>query len=145
MNKKKVKQSRKKSNSRSLREKIKLLVYADAPTCATGFGTVSRNILGGLQATGRYDISILGINYWGTPHEYPYKIWPTGTNKDNDPYGRQKAVSMIPNMPFDLIFFLQDSFILNFLPDLIPHLKSLIDLLSQYVIFLLTASHVSSG
>ena len=100
-----------------------MLVYADDPTCVTGFGTVSRNILGGLQATGCYDISILGINYWGTPHEYPYKIWPTGTNKDNDPYGRQKAVSMIPNMPFDLIFFLQDSFILNFLPDLIPHLK----------------------
>ncbi len=122
MSKKKVKQTRKRS-ARIPNNKIKLLVYADTPTCATGFGTVSRNILGGLQATGRYEISILGINYWGTPHEYPYRIWPTGTNKDNDPYGRQRAMGMIPTMEFDLIFFVQDSFILNFLPELIPHLE----------------------
>jgi glycosyltransferase involved in cell wall biosynthesis len=31
---------------------------------------------------------------------------------------------MIPQMDFDLLFFLQDTFILDFLPELIPHLKN---------------------
>lgn len=104
-------------------KKIRVLAYCDSPTCATGFGTVSRNIFEGVHKTGRYDIDILGINYWGDPHDFPYRIWPTGTNAERDPYGRQKVCSMIPKMEFDILFLLQDSFILNFLPQLIPHLK----------------------
>lgn len=103
--------------------KIKVLAYCDSPTCATGFGTVSRNIFEGLYATGRYDIKILGINYWGDPHNFPYQIWPTGTNSERDPYGRKKVCGMIPRMEYDLLFFLQDTFILDFLPELIPYLK----------------------
>ena len=104
-------------------EKIKVLGYCDAPTCATGFGTVSRNIFEGLQRTGRYQIDVLGINYWGDPHNFPYRIWPTGTNQQKDPYGRQKVMEMIPQMDFDILFLLQDSFILEFIPKLIPNLK----------------------
>jgi len=124
-------QKRKTSKGRQVRstvknqEKIKVLAYMDSPTCATGFGTVSRNILMGLYNTGRYDIDIFGINYWGDPHNFPFRIWPAGTGDPNkDPYGRQKAVNMIPNMDFDILFCLQDTFILNFLPTLIPHLKT---------------------
>jgi D-inositol-3-phosphate glycosyltransferase len=102
-------------------KKIKILAYADSPTCATGFGTVSRNILGGLYATGKYEIDILGINYWGDPHNFPFRIWPTGINTDRDPYGRKKVFSMIQQMDFDILFFLQDTFILDFLPEL--HIK----------------------
>ncbi|KKN10002.1 hypothetical protein LCGC14_1041080, partial [marine sediment metagenome] len=102
--------------------KIKVLAYCDSPTCATGFGTVSRNIFEGLYNTGRYDIDILGINFWGDPHDMPYRIWPTGTNQQKDPYGRQKVLDMVPTMEFDILFFLQDSFIMEFIPKLIPHL-----------------------
>lgn len=104
-------------------KKIKVLAYCDSPTCATGFGTVSRNIFEALYKTGRYSIDVLGINYWGDPHGYPYRIWPTGTNGERDPYGRKKVCSMIPRMEYDILFFLQDTFILEFLPELIPHLK----------------------
>lgn len=99
-------------------KKIKVLAYCDAPTCATGFGTVSRNILSGLYASGRYDIDILGINYWGDPHGFPFRIWPTGINGERDPYGRKKVFNMIPQMDYDILFFLQDTFILDFLPEL---------------------------
>lgn len=98
--------------------KIKILAYCDAPTCATGFATVSRNILSGLHATGKYDIDILGINYWGDPHMFPFRIWPTGINGERDPYGRKKSFKMIQQMDFDILFFLQDTFILDFLPEL---------------------------
>ena len=109
---------------KDMKDKVKILFYGDAPPCATGFATVARNVLMGLHNTGRYDIKILGINYWGDPHEFPFPIWPTGTNQEKDPYGRQKVANMIPTMEFDVLFFLQDSFILNFLPQVIEHLKS---------------------
>jgi len=105
-------------------KKIKILAYCDSPTCATGFGTVSRNIFEGLYRTGRYEIDILGINYWGDPHNFPYRIWPVGTNPQKDPYGRQKVINMIQQMDFDILFFLQDTFIMDFLPVLMPHLKA---------------------
>jgi D-inositol-3-phosphate glycosyltransferase len=111
------------ANKNNVKEKVRVLAYCDAPTCATGFGTVSRNILSGLYATGRYEIDILGINYWGDPHNFPFRIWPTGTNAEKDPYGRKKVFSMIPRMEYDILFFLQDSFILDFLPELHKYLR----------------------
>jgi glycosyltransferase involved in cell wall biosynthesis len=99
-------------------KKIKVLAYCDTPSCATGFSTVSRNIFEALYKTGRYEIEVLGINFWGNPHNFPYKIWPVGTNNERDPYGRVKVVNMIPRMDYDILFFLQDTFILDFLPQL---------------------------
>ena len=108
----------------STQKKIKVVAYCDSPTCATGFATVSRNILDGLHNTGRFDIDLFGINYWGDPHNFPYRIWPAGTNSDKDPYGRKKAFSMIQQMEFDILFFLQDTFILEFLPELHNSLRA---------------------
>lgn len=108
----------------SKNERIKVLAYCDAPVCATGFATVSRNILSGLYSTGKYDIDVLGINYWGDPHNYPFRIWPTGINNEKDPYGRTKSFSMIQQMDYDILFFLQDTFILEFLPQLHNELRS---------------------
>ena len=105
-------------------KKIKVLVYADAPTCATGFSTVSRNICEALYKTGRYEIDIFGINFWGDPYTLPYRIWPAGTNQERDPYGRTKFGNMAQHMEFDILFCLQDTFILEFMPDLISKLKA---------------------
>jgi len=113
---KKIKRSKKQN-------KIKVVAYCDSPSVATGFGTVSRNILSGLYDTGRYDIDVLGINYWGDPHEFPFRIFPTGVNSQRDPYGREKICGMIPQMQYDILFFLQDTFILSFLPELIKKLE----------------------
>lgn len=103
--------------------KIRVLAYCDSPTCATGFATVSRNVLMGLYNTGRYSIDVIGINYWGDPHNFPFRIWPAGTNAENDPYGRKKAFDMIHKMEYDVLFFLQDTFILDFLPQLHESLR----------------------
>ena len=112
------------AKGQTLNKKIKILAYCDSPTCATGFGTVSRNILTGLHNTGRYDINILGINYWGDPHDFPFRVWPTGINSERDPYGRKKVFQQIQQMEFDILFFLQDTFILDFLPELHNALKN---------------------
>jgi glycosyltransferase involved in cell wall biosynthesis len=106
-------------------KKIKLLYYGDAPNVATGFASVSRNILTGLHATGKYDITVLGVNHHGDPHPYPFPIWPIG-NGSQDPYGRQRAADMMmnPGLEFDVLFMLQDSFILQFMRDVMPKLKT---------------------
>jgi len=105
-------------------EKIKILYYGDSPTVATGFGTVSRNILGGLHATGKYDISVLGVNYWGDPHSMPFPIWPVGIGS-SDPYGRQRVFDkMLKDFSFDILFLFQDSFILeSFMAQGLPKLR----------------------
>lgn len=105
--------------------KIKLLFYGDAPTVATGFGTVSRNILVGLHNTGKYDIQVMGVNYWGDPHPFPFPIWPIGIGGKQDPYGRQRASDMMMslNHSFDVLFMIQDSFILEYMDQVMPALK----------------------
>lgn len=103
--------------------KKKILVYADSPTVKTGFGTVSRNILEILYKTGEYDIDIFGINYHGTPHQFPYNIWPAMDHQAGDPYGKKKFCQFAIKHDFDILWVLQDTFIVDFLPEIIEHLR----------------------
>jgi len=104
-------------------KKIRLVYYGDAPSVATGFGKVSKNILGPLYQTGKYEIFCFGVNYMGVPHPFPFQIYPMLPNPQGDPYGREKVKQIIPQMEFDLLFMLQDSFIMTFIPDLVNDLK----------------------
>jgi len=104
-------------------EKIKVLYYGDGPQVATGFATVTRNILMPMYETGRYDITVLGINYHGEPHEFPFPTWPVNNNPERDPYGRKFIQERIMNIDFDILFMVQDSFILEFIKDMLPQLK----------------------
>lgn len=106
-------------------KKTKLLFYGDTPTGTTGFSSVSKNILKRLQKTGKYEISILGINYFGEPHDLPYKIYPAVYNDNNDVYGRQKLLDMLRDnrRKCDILFTLQDTFIMATIGEAIKKLK----------------------
>jgi glycosyltransferase involved in cell wall biosynthesis len=54
-------------------DKIKLLIHSDF-LCTTGFAQVAENLVKRLIATGRYDITVIGINYYGEP--YDHTVWP---------------------------------------------------------------------
>lgn len=107
-------------------KKSRVIFYGDSPTCATGFGQVSRNVLPALYNSGRYDVDVLGINYWGDPHEFPFRIWPMAINGQRDPYGRQRMQQHLVDQraEYDILFFMQDTFILDFMPQLLSNLKS---------------------
>jgi glycosyltransferase involved in cell wall biosynthesis len=107
-------------------KKIKLLFYGDSPTCSTGFGHVSKEILNGLHKTGKYDISVVAINYYGDPHDLPYKLYPASINQQNDVYGRQRLLDLLRNKDdkFDVLFTLQDTFVMATIGE---HIKKLRD------------------
>lgn len=105
-------------------KKIKMLVLCDSPTVATGFAQVSRNVLNGLAATGKFQIDVLGINYHGDYYDrekFPYAIYPAMAQGWADMYGRDRLMAALSgtqdkvglNLPWDIIFTIQDPFILE--------------------------------
>lgn len=102
-------------------KKIKLLAWGDSPTCATGFAQVMRNVLRTLYDTGLYDITVVGINHTGDPYDYakmPYKIYPAVMALNQNPayqdlFGRQRLMDLLGTGEFDLLFTLQDTFIVQ--------------------------------
>jgi len=91
--------------------KINLLVIGDAVT-PTGFSRVLHSITGNLPDD--YNISWIGVNYFGDPHEYSKcKIYPATMFLQSDPYGlgRLKAITDIEKP--DIIFILNDIWIIE--------------------------------
>jgi len=101
--------------------KINVLWYSDSPTTATGFATVAKNLLSNLYATDKYTFTIVGINHSGVPYdhsEFPYAIYPaanalTNDERYRDVYGRQLLIDMARSGKFDIIFMIQDTFIIE--------------------------------
>lgn len=101
--------------------KKKVLWYSDSPTTATGFATVARNLLNVLYKTGKYEFTIVGINHNGAPYDrgkFPYDIYPAmnalaSDQRYQDVYGRQLLVDMAATGEFDMVFMIQDTFIVE--------------------------------
>src|SRR6267142_1013588 len=111
-------------NGKGNDKKIKILALCDSPTTATGFAQVSRNILHGLMETGKYQIDVIGINYWGDYYdrvEHPYNIYPAMPQGYEDMYGRGRMLNSINGneakfglkQPWDIIFTIQDPFVIE--------------------------------
>lgn len=104
-------------------EKIKLLVWSDSVMAPTGFGTVSRYVLEQLYATGKYEIDQLAINYYGEFYDtkkYPYQITPARILNPNDPYGNEMLVRALTRRDYDLLWILNDIFVVN---PIVPELE----------------------
>jgi len=110
-------------------EKIKVLMWADY-CCSTGFSCVSSNIWQRLMKTGKYELDVVGINYSGDPYDtekFPGNVYTamSGLNLQppyNEPYGRQKLLDILGSKEYDVIFLLQDTFVLQ---TIIPQIKEL--------------------
>lgn len=99
--------------------KTRVLAWGDY-ACGTGFGTVMRNILGNLNKTGNYDIDVIGVNYDGGPYDtnkWPGRLWPAiSALRTQGPYGdvfgRQVFLDRLAQDDYDIVFIVQDTFIL---------------------------------
>ena len=112
--------------------KIRLLAWGDY-CCSTGFGTVLSNIMRELEASGKYEIDVVGINYDGGPYDserFPGKVYPalSGIRMQGaygDVFGRQVVLDLLSNNEYDVFFALQDTFIVQgFIPQLKDALKN---------------------
>src|SRR3990167_1431895 len=102
-------------------KKIKILVHGDSPRSATGFSKVIYGVFTNLAKTGRYDITIFGVNDIGgyyDQEQYPYKIYPAMlAGVQGDFYGRirfiniLRGVDLVIKPPWDIVFTLNDPFI----------------------------------
>ena len=109
-------------------QKIKILAWGDY-CCSTGFGTVMSNIMRELHKTGKYEIDVLGINYSGDPYDHekwPGNVYPAmpgimaQAGPYADVYGRQRLCDLLGKNQYDVVFLLQDTFIVK---DVLPTVK----------------------
>jgi D-inositol-3-phosphate glycosyltransferase len=85
-------------------EKINLLIWGDA-VVPTGWSNVLRFVTKHLPQQD-YNISWIGINYFGDPHDMPYKIYPASSK--GDIYGIKRFQEILDVAKPEIIFLLND-------------------------------------
>ena len=98
----------------------KILWYGDAVS-NTGFARVTHSILEQLEKD--HEIVVVGINYDGDPHDYPYKIYPAGTINHPDRFGFGRLADIVNKEDPDFVIALNDIWILNQVWERIHFLK----------------------
>lgn len=88
---------------------ITLLWVGDAVS-QTGFARVTHGVVDPLFARGDYEIHVLGINYNGDPHDYPYKIYPARLGGDLLGYGRLER--LVTHIKPDVIVVFNDIWVI---------------------------------
>lgn len=83
--------------------KPRILLLSDAVS-HTGFARVSHSLLAHLRHN--WDVSVLGINYRGDPHSYPYPIYPA--RNGGDIWGVGRYQELVKKVQPDLVFIIQD-------------------------------------
>lgn len=88
----------------------KVLWYGDV--CSnTGFARVTHSILENLCK--EHDVTVLGINYAGDPHDKPYKIYPASTVHCPDRFGIPRVPEVIDKVRPDVVICLNDIWVVN--------------------------------
>ena len=91
------------------KQKMKVLFIGDSPTVSTGFSRCTRAACDALHSAG-HDVTVLGMGYYGDPHDFLYPIYPCVAPYDNArSYGGEtRLASMIARTKPDIVVILQD-------------------------------------
>lgn len=89
--------------------RIKVLFVSDL-VAPTGFAKVSHSIIKFLPQD-KYEIHGLGVNYRGDPHNYGFPIYPAGMG--GRVYGEDRLVQLLQGIKFDIVYILNDAWIVN--------------------------------
>jgi len=96
---------------------VKKLLWVGDAGCPSGFAQVTHNVLETLRKT--YDVAVLGVNYRGDPHDYPYPIYAAPAGGDTIGLGR--LVWMCDRFEPDVIVLQTDGW---FVPHYIKQLRT---------------------
>ena len=98
----------------SVSTKPKILIIGDA-VASTGFARVIRSIFEPLH--NEYELHQLATRYDGSPHNYPWKLYPAAKGKSR--YGYDQIVPLIEQIRPMIVFLLYD------IPFQVPYLEQL--------------------
>jgi len=101
----------------------RIFFIGDSPTVSTGFGQVSKHLLKRLVKLG-HEVHVLGINFHGDPYdreEFPYDIWPCDKGSMDLVYGYAKMWYLTQKIRPDVIFFLNDPWVIEKYFEFRPH------------------------
>jgi hypothetical protein len=107
-------------------KKLKILVWSDSVLASTGFGVVSKHVLKELHKTGKYEIHQLAVNYYGEFYDqtkYPYQLSPARLLDPSDPFGNKMLVRALQKEDYDILWILNDTFVVNNVVDSIAKVK----------------------
>lgn len=96
---------------------MRILWMSDSPTAFTGFGTVTREILGRLAGRPGYEVASLGWGYDGWPYdrdELPYDIYPSA----GQPFGRDSAPRALAEFEPDVLVSFGDLWMIDWTREL---------------------------
>lgn len=87
---------------------MKVLIVGDA-VVSSGFARCTHALADHLHAAGHV-VAVIGINYWGSPHPYPYPIYPSvdPTDGGRDQFGVTRLPIITRRFHPDIIVVLQD-------------------------------------
>lgn len=89
-------------------DKKKILVISDASCVSTGFGRVADEVLKRLHETGEWEIHQIGINFFDTPHDKPYRIYMASAENRNDWLGTSRIRTLYKTLDPDVVWLFQD-------------------------------------
>ena len=96
------------------------ILYCGDCAIQTGFGRVAENILPVLAQ--EHEVVVLAVNYWGDPHDLPYKLYPA-MNGGSDPFGTHRIADILQKEKPDMVFVVNDIWITTRLWKAAKHLK----------------------
>lgn len=83
---------------------MKKLLWVGDAVCDSGFAKCTHKILDAVQK--RFDVTVLGLNYRGEPHPYPYPVWPASYK--GDLFGVNAILEMCDRVRPDVIVLQND-------------------------------------
>ena len=86
--------------------KKRVLWVGDGPDVGSGFGRATREILEVVNASDRYEITVLGINHRGDPGTVPYPVYTAAAG--GDAFGVGRMLFMCDLVRPDVIIIQQD-------------------------------------
>ncbi len=95
-------------------KKLKVLFICDLIS-ETGFATVAHNIIENIKD--EFDVTGLGVNYFGDPHNLGIPVYPA-LSRGGNIYGLDRAVNLINAFDFDVVYILNDAWVISYYLDM---------------------------
>jgi len=93
------------------KKKIQVLWLSDL-VAPTGWSRVAHAIIKYLPKD-EFEVTGLGVNYFGDPHPYDFPIYPASSGVHGDIYGFSRLEGILKTKRFDLIYILNDIWVIK--------------------------------